>query len=121
MAIVDFRVVVRFDCSFFTAYPRVFIHSDSTPGSRQVLPLFLSSPLPCVLYGADSTPDNSRISYQRQLGYIGGNGGYSMFQLRGYPRGYVCSVCILCLSCLVCAFFVSCIFCFQAAESHSFE
>ena len=34
MAIVDIRVVVRFDCSFFHCIS-ASLHSDSTPDSRQ--------------------------------------------------------------------------------------
>ena len=49
MAIGDIRVVVRFDCSFFTSCPRVFTLTALQIAGRCV-PLSCSR-LPCVSYG----------------------------------------------------------------------
>ena len=66
MVIVDSRVVVSLDSPFFTAYPRVLTLAALQIAGR-CDPLSFSR-LPCVQYGAGSTPDNSRCSQQPQLG-----------------------------------------------------
>ena len=78
MAIVDIRVVrskVRF-LLFYSIYIRESFHSDSTPeiAGRQVCSSLkglcsrLLNMIPCVSYGAGSTPDSSPCSQQPQLG-----------------------------------------------------